>query len=210
MATPSQIAANQRNAQLSTGPATPEGLERTKYNATRHGLTSKQIVLATESADEYDEFRAGLIAGHQPQGPMESYWVDEIAAAMWRLRRARKYEAVALQNAEAIFTEGKSSAGIAFDRLMKYMNSIERSLNKALSELRQIQSERLAAAAARAEAEDAKLLRANAAAAAAKHQAFIERALANPPARIVDSVTGSVFEFAPRTAAAGRNVEQAG
>lgn len=147
MATQAQIIANQRNAQSSTGPSTPVGIERTKYNASTHGLTGKRTVLANEDPHEFEQLRADLIAEHRPEGVMETYWIDEIAGCMWRLRRAHGYEAVALQNAEAIFTDGKSPAGLAFDRLMKYMNSIQRSLNKALRELRQLQNERRAAAA---------------------------------------------------------------
>lgn len=144
MATPNQIAANQRNAQCSTGPSTPGGIERTKYNATTHGLTSKRIVLPNEDPAEFQQLRADLFAEHRPEGVMELHWVDEIAACTWRLRRARGYEALALKNADAIFTEAKSSAALAFDRLMKYANCIERSLNKALRELRRLKTERRA------------------------------------------------------------------
>ena len=46
MATPSQINANQVNAQQSTGPRSPEGKARVAQNALRHGLTARHLFLS--------------------------------------------------------------------------------------------------------------------------------------------------------------------
>ncbi len=45
-----QLAANQRNAKLSTGPKTAEGKEAVKYNALKHGLLAKEVLLPGEDA----------------------------------------------------------------------------------------------------------------------------------------------------------------
>ncbi len=42
MSTDKQVAANRRNAQLSTGPKTPEGKETSKWNTLRHGCGRKR------------------------------------------------------------------------------------------------------------------------------------------------------------------------
>jgi hypothetical protein len=47
-----QIAANQANAQRSTGPKTAAGKERSRANSYKHGLTGEGIVLPAVEAAE--------------------------------------------------------------------------------------------------------------------------------------------------------------
>ena len=100
------------------------------------------ILVAGEDPAQFARLREDLIAQYLPASPMESYWVEEIAASMWRLGRARKYEAKALQNADLIFEDPSSPEARAFDSLTRYMNTIERTRNRALKELQQLQKER--------------------------------------------------------------------
>ena len=48
MSTPAQTTANQLNAQLSTGPRTPEGKSTSSQNSTKHGLTCAYPVIRSE------------------------------------------------------------------------------------------------------------------------------------------------------------------
>ena len=48
-----KIEANRRNALKSTGPRTPEGKERSRRNALRHGLTAETVIAALEDAEDY-------------------------------------------------------------------------------------------------------------------------------------------------------------
>jgi len=50
-----QVDANRRNAQLSTGPRTPEGRAAVDLNALRDGLTAQTTVLPNENPEEFQE-----------------------------------------------------------------------------------------------------------------------------------------------------------
>src|SRR5215467_58147 len=49
----SQLAANRRNAQLSTGPKSEEGKSKSSLNAVRTGLTGRTVLLPTDDAAGY-------------------------------------------------------------------------------------------------------------------------------------------------------------
>ncbi|HEY1205718.1 MAG: hypothetical protein ABSH46_17000 [Bryobacteraceae bacterium] len=92
MPTKRQIAANQRNARLSTGPATEDGKARSAQNATLHGLLAREAVLPEEDASHFRDLLAALEAELQPAGALEEFLVREMASAQWRLRRALRIE----------------------------------------------------------------------------------------------------------------------
>src|SRR3954452_6642197 len=92
MATDAQIRANRINAQRSTGARTPEGKQRSKFNALKHGLTSVHVVLPWEEDMHYQELRGELFRQYQPENATESFLVDQLAQNWWRLNRARRVE----------------------------------------------------------------------------------------------------------------------
>jgi hypothetical protein len=61
MTSPKQIDANRRNALKSTGPTTPEGKERSRRNAVRHGLTAETVIAVLENSEDYEAFEAAVI-----------------------------------------------------------------------------------------------------------------------------------------------------
>src|SRR5947207_5604298 len=63
MTKPDRAEINRRNAQKSTGPKTPEGKSRSRFNALKHGLTAKTVVLPGEDADAF-------------QGRLDAWTVD--------------------------------------------------------------------------------------------------------------------------------------
>ena len=93
MSSDKQIEANRLNAQRSPGPRTPAGKARVSLNALKHGLTGRDVVLPGENADDFDSFRAGLLASLDPQGELEGALAERIAADLWRLRRVPIFEA---------------------------------------------------------------------------------------------------------------------
>ena len=52
-ATPIQIAANQANAQKSTGPTSAEGKQRSSLNALKTGLTGRTVLMPGEDTEAY-------------------------------------------------------------------------------------------------------------------------------------------------------------
>ena len=75
-----------------TGPRTPEGKARTRLNAVRHGLTSREFVFSPEDAALYTQHAADLHSHYLPQGPIETQLVNSIASSLWRLDRAAAIE----------------------------------------------------------------------------------------------------------------------
>lgn len=92
-----KIEANRRNAKLSTGPRTEAGKNRSRYNAIKHGIFSRDMLqswgLGKEEAKEFDDLLTALLEDRKPVGVLEEVLVQRIALCFWRLRRAVQYEA---------------------------------------------------------------------------------------------------------------------
>ena len=90
-----QLEANKKNAQKG-GVNTPEGKAIVKYNALKHGLLAKEVVITigegAENPEEFDALLEALQTQLLPAGTLEEMLVEKIAVAYWRLRRAYKYE----------------------------------------------------------------------------------------------------------------------
>jgi hypothetical protein len=93
-----QREANRRNAQRSTGPKTVEGKSAVKWNALKHGLLAKAVVLPQEDRGEYERLLAGLAEYWQPVGMLEQLFVEEIASIIWRRRRAVRAETAKIES----------------------------------------------------------------------------------------------------------------
>lgn len=63
-----------------------------RYNAVKHGVLSKEVVLDWESQEDYNSLVADFEAEYQPQGITETYLVTELAQIIWRKRRLRMAE----------------------------------------------------------------------------------------------------------------------
>jgi hypothetical protein len=92
MPTPQQIAANQTNAQLSTGPRTEEGKQRSSLNALKSGLTGRTVLLPTEDTAAYERHVAHFFRYYKPAGDEETAIVQRMADTRWRLDRCANLE----------------------------------------------------------------------------------------------------------------------
>ena len=92
MATEQQIAANRLNAELSSGPKSPEGRKRSSTNAMRHGLTGQVTTMTDEDRTAHEKFSKALIQDLAPKGAMETQFAQRIATDSWRLNRISAVE----------------------------------------------------------------------------------------------------------------------
>ena len=150
-----QLDANRRNAQLSTGPRTPEGRAAVSLNALRHGLTAQTAVLHNENPEEFQELLDAFLAEYHPAGPTETLLVEQMAMAAWRLRRMRALEtglfAVRISqlrdddsdpplDPRARAFAYDTSGSRAIETLSRYETRIERSFYRALHELERLRA----------------------------------------------------------------------
>src|SRR5262245_19936222 len=77
-----RLAANRRNAKLSTGPRTQFGKGRVRWNALGHGLTAKRLVLAGyESRWTYLDLVQKLVHELRPDGLLDQMKIEQLAVA---------------------------------------------------------------------------------------------------------------------------------
>jgi hypothetical protein len=152
---PKQLEANKRNAQRSTGPRTPAGKARVKFNALKHGLLAKSVILPIRSRSEkrsrFDALLAQLIEELKPVGILEDMLVEKIAVSYWRLRRSLRAEAGEICDNVRSFRRypyDTDPATLALPsshdtlKIVRYQNAIERQLHRAIRELQRLQETR--------------------------------------------------------------------
>lgn len=158
-----QIKANRKNAGKSTGPRTAEGKARSRLNALKHGLRAEHVVVLKgpdpENPEEFDALREGLFADRQPCGVLEQMLVERLAVGFWRLRRAYRFEAESIAQANKpspvlqMLAEhvplpvGERGTQVLptkanMDKLVRYESMIDRELLRTLAQLRRLQQER--------------------------------------------------------------------
>ena len=144
MATPAQIEANRRNAQLSTGPRSAEGKSVSRFNALKTGIQAKSFVIRGEDPAELAELTAGYHRQFHPATPLERFLVDTLVSAEWQIRRLGQVEAKLWENSLDADTP---DIGAAYDRrlqtftrLHRRLEALERSYYRALRQLQTLQA----------------------------------------------------------------------
>ncbi|HEY6340067.1 MAG TPA: hypothetical protein VIY49_01130 [Bryobacteraceae bacterium] len=156
---------NRQNAAHSCGPVSSEGKRRVSLNALRHGLTGHTVVLPSEDLAAYQKHCGQFHTELKPQGLIESKCVQTIADTYWRLDRIRAiennlfglaaYEPTGEAESEmspdplihCALAQAKSLEQHAdlLTRLSLYEHRLNRTLEKAKAELKQLQKERVEA-----------------------------------------------------------------
>jgi hypothetical protein len=155
-----KIDANRENGKLG-GPKTPEGKAIASLNAIKHGLAGNTLVLTNESRPMYNSLLDAFVERFQPADEVELDLVLEIVSNRWRLRRIQSVE-TALLDLEMDDQEDAIAAdrgdidevvriALAFKSLAeqkslallnRYEARLRRQYERALADLRQLQSGR--------------------------------------------------------------------
>ena len=133
---PAKLAANRRNGRKSKGPKTEEGKSRSRWNALKHGVLSRRLlVLGNDDRDTYSLLLENLRRDLNPGNALEEILIEKVAMAYWRLHIAFGYEAE--------FGRSRGEFLVVADRMGRYANTIHRQLLAAMNELERLQRRRL-------------------------------------------------------------------
>lgn len=95
-------------------PVTTAGnYEPVRFNAMKHGILSRLVVLAHENYGEFADLLAALIEEHRPAGMTEQHLVEELAAIIWRKRRVLLAEGAQINRGLRAATKSGGESGPA-------------------------------------------------------------------------------------------------
>jgi len=154
-----RLAANRANAQLSTGPTSPDGKAKSSLNAVRTGLTGRTVLLPGDDAALYEAHVSNFMQRHQPANDEEHNLVQSLADTEWRLLRIPSLEmgiyavgrlefANSFEDQDAALRPGLIEAHIylAYHRQLNNLSiqesRLRRQRDKDTAALKQLQSER--------------------------------------------------------------------
>ncbi|MBV9085116.1 MAG: hypothetical protein JOZ62_20770 [Acidobacteriaceae bacterium] len=137
MSTQAQIAANQANAQHSTGPRTEEGKAASCRNNFRHGFTGAFNLLPSEDEDEFNALVTALRLEHNPSTPTENILVDKMAQHFWLTKRAQLLQDLAMAEDRAEVENERQ-----FALFLRYQTTNDRAFHKCLDQLLKLRAEK--------------------------------------------------------------------
>ena len=136
MTTSMQIVANRKNGKKG-GVKTAAGKAISRYNARKHGLLSKELLLPTEDANELSQLMAGMVNALKPQDELQDMLVDTIVSCIWRKRRAIRYESKTMDGFPYFYNNNLGP--ITSDIISRYEVALDRQLYRALAALKELQ-----------------------------------------------------------------------
>ncbi len=93
MRSDAQINASRINGSKSEGATSPEGQNRCKTAAFKHGLTSAEVLVAPEEVEAYENLVKITFNHYRPISSMEKIVIQEVANLEWKISKANVYEA---------------------------------------------------------------------------------------------------------------------
>jgi hypothetical protein len=156
MASLSQIEANRRNSQKSTGPRTASGKAASSQNACQTGLYAEAPIVEFEDPAALEALTASYENTYRPANPDERALLDTLIHTDWLLRRMRRVETQAwnrqtdkLRNdsfyqfdPQYALIHTYSGIHDRLDRIQRRLSALERVYHRTLIDLRRLQAER--------------------------------------------------------------------
>ena len=133
-----RVEANRANAQLSTGPTSPEGKAIVSQNRRSHGLAGQFVLLPWEHAADHQELTAEVYNEYQPEPGTEQRLADSLIQHYWLMQRAVRYQ-------QQLMIEAGDPDKVDPKRLalfFRYQTTHERSYYKAQRELQNLQKQK--------------------------------------------------------------------
>jgi hypothetical protein len=141
MSTPAQIAANRKNAELSSGPKSLTGKDSSSMNNFKFGLTGGRFMLLEwEEEEEWDKLLADLRQEYQPSTPTEKILVDDMAKSHWLTLRARALQHFCFDPNNPVTGAEAYKAKLAL--YIRYETTHSRAFHKCLKELLSLRQQR--------------------------------------------------------------------
>ena len=144
MSSNAQIAANQANAQKSTGPVTAAGKAASSQNRRTYGFTGKFGIMPGEDPQEFVALVDALVDEHKPETVTENILVEKMAQHFWTAQRAMRLQDMSFGNVDHPH---------ALALYLRYQTTHDRAFHKCLSDLLKLRAERRKALEAEKKAE---------------------------------------------------------
>lgn len=120
-------------SQKSAQPAEAAGRAISARNATTHGLFARDIVLPTLGEDPaaFDALLRQFCEQLPPQNLLERHYIEQIAAASWRLRRLHRWQAQVYE--DETLTEDQRLDKL--DKVLRHEVALSRQIDRAIRTL---------------------------------------------------------------------------
>jgi hypothetical protein len=112
-------------------PTVNDNYEAVRFNAMKHGILSRLVVLAHEDHAEFADLLAALIDEHRPAGMTERHLIEELATIIWRKRRVLLAEG-------AKINEGLKNAVNSSKSVMSSAAPFQRGMSSENTDLRDL------------------------------------------------------------------------
>ena len=83
-----KVEANRRNGKKSKGPTSDQGKARSRYNALKHGMTAKTVLLPGDDPQEFASRLRFLQDDLQARNRLEAVVIERLAGDLWKSDRS--------------------------------------------------------------------------------------------------------------------------